>query len=97
MRDHRYTEVWWLSGTKALANFGYADVGVLWRSNYDMPPDDFSKDMDRIWLQLQPLYLSLHAYVRGQLAKKYGKDVVPPNGPTPRSPPGQSLGPGMER
>src|SRR5208283_2753374 len=28
-----------------------------------------------------PLYLSLHAYVRGQLAKKYGKTVVPPNGP----------------
>ena len=33
--------------------------------------------------QLRPLYLSLHAYVRGQLAKKYGKDVVPPNGPIP--------------
>ncbi len=51
--------------------------------NYDMPPDQFAQDMDRLWEQLRPLYLSLHAYVRGQLAKKYGKDVVPPNGPIP--------------
>jgi peptidyl-dipeptidase A len=81
MRD-RYTEMVAL-GNEGSRELGYPDVGVLWRSNYDMPPDAFSKDMDRIWLQLQPLYLSLHAYVRGQLGKKYGKDVVPPNGPIP--------------
>src|SRR5208283_4571681 len=38
---------------------------------------------DRLWNQLQPLYLSLHAYVRGQLAKKYGPNVVPARGPIP--------------
>src|SRR5258707_15613146 len=48
-----------------------------------MPPDAFAKELDRLWEQLRPLYLSLHAYVRGQLAKKYGKDVIPGNGPIP--------------
>jgi peptidyl-dipeptidase A len=70
-------------GNAGAKQLGYADVGALWRSNYDMPPDAFAKELDRLWTQLQPLYLSLHAYVRGQLAKKYGKDVVPPNGPIP--------------
>lgn len=70
-------------GDQGARELGYTDVGALWRSNYDMPPDQFAKEMDRLWDQLRPLYLSLHAYVRGQLAKKYGKDVVPPNGPIP--------------
>jgi peptidyl-dipeptidase A len=70
-------------GNAGAKQLGYADVGALWRSNYDMAPDAFAKEIDRLWTQLQPLYLSLHAYVRGQLAKKYGKDVVPANGPIP--------------
>ncbi|HTQ97591.1 MAG TPA: M2 family metallopeptidase, partial [Candidatus Acidoferrum sp.] len=78
----RYSRVVEL-GDDGARQLGYADVGALWRSNYDMPPDQFSAEMDRLWEQLRPLYLSLHAYVRGQLAKKYGKDVVSPNGPIP--------------
>ncbi len=70
-------------GDEGARQLGYTDVGALWRSNYDMPPDQFAKEMDRLWEQLGPLYLSLHAYVRGQLARKYGKDVVPPSGPIP--------------
>ncbi len=70
-------------GDQGASQLGYSDVGALWRSNYDMPPDQFAAEMDRAWEQLRPLYLSLHAYVRGQLAKKYGRDVVPPNGPIP--------------
>jgi peptidyl-dipeptidase A len=70
-------------GDQGAKELGYTDVGALWRSNYDMPPDQFAKELDRLWDQLRPLYLSLHAYVRGQLGKKYGKDVVPPNGPIP--------------
>ena len=81
MRD-RYARMVEL-GNQGSRELGYADVGALWRSNYDMPPDEFAKELDRLWDQLRPLYLSLHAYVRGQLAKKYGKDVVPPNGPIP--------------
>jgi peptidyl-dipeptidase A len=70
-------------GNKGSRELGYKDVGVIWRSQYDMPPDDFAKDADRLWDQLRPLYLSLHAYVRGQLRKKYGNDAVSANGPIP--------------
>ena len=70
-------------GNQGSRELGYSDVGALWRSNYDMSPDAFQKELDRTWDQLKPLYVSLHAYVRGQLAKRYGKDVVPPSGPIP--------------
>ena len=70
-------------GNQGSKELGYADVGALWRSNYDMPPDAFAKEEDRLWDQLRPLYESLHAYVRGQLRKKYGNDLVPEHGPIP--------------
>jgi peptidyl-dipeptidase A len=62
---------------------GFDDVGALWRSNYDMTPEEFSAELERLWQQVRPLYLSLHAYVRAQLVKKYGPQVVPPDGPIP--------------
>ncbi|HUI55086.1 MAG TPA: M2 family metallopeptidase, partial [Bryobacteraceae bacterium] len=43
---------------------GFRDTGAMWRSKYDMPPDDFAKELDRLWEQVRPLYVSLHAYVR---------------------------------
>jgi len=61
---------------------GFADTGVMWRSKYDMSADDFSKEMDRLWDQVRPLYLELHAYVRMKLHQKYG-DLVPSTGPIP--------------
>jgi peptidyl-dipeptidase A len=70
-------------GNKGSRELGFADAGALWRSNYDMPPDQFAKEEDRLWEQLRPLYESLHAYVRGQLRKKYGGDLVPVHGPIP--------------
>ena len=70
-------------GNKGSSELGYSDVGVIWRSMYDMPPDQFAKETDRLWEQLRPLYESLHAYVRGQLSKKYGADLVPAHGPIP--------------
>ncbi len=79
---HRYARMVEL-GNQGSRELGYSDVGALWRSNYDMSPEEFQKELDRLWDQLQPLYLSLHAYVRGQLAKKYGPNVVPPRGPIP--------------
>jgi peptidyl-dipeptidase A len=62
---------------------GFTDAGAMWRAGYDMSADAFAADMDRVWNQLRPLYLSLHAYVRAKLVEKYGADVVPPNGPIP--------------
>jgi peptidyl-dipeptidase A len=56
---------------------GFADVGVLWRSSYDMPPDAFAAEVDRLWGQVEPLYDDLHCYVRGKLNTVYGDRVVP--------------------
>ncbi len=75
----RYVEL----TNKGARELGFRDHGVLWRSKYDMPPDDFARETDRLWEQVRPLYLSLHAYVRGKLREKYGSDVVPASGPIP--------------
>jgi len=62
---------------------GFADLGAMWRSGYDMPPDQFAAEMDRLWEQVRPLYESLHCYVRGELSARYGAGVVPSDGPIP--------------
>ncbi|GEK10285.1 M2 family metallopeptidase [Pseudoalteromonas peptidolytica] len=62
---------------------GYADTGAMWRSKYDMPADDFAKELDRIWGQVKPLYDSLHCHVRAKLGEKYGEDKVPQDKPIP--------------
>jgi len=62
---------------------GFKDTGALWRSGYDMTPEEFSVDLERLRNQVKPLYLSLHTFVRWKLAEKYGPNVVPPDGPIP--------------
>ncbi len=68
---------------KGAREMGFADSGAMWRAKYDMPPDDFAKELDRLWEQVRPLYVSLHAYVRSRLLDKYGADAVSANGPIP--------------
>ncbi|MBO9726645.1 MAG: M2 family metallopeptidase [Novosphingobium sp.] len=60
---------------------GYADVGAMWRSGYDMTPEQFSAETQRLWEEVKPLYLALHTYVRHKLNEKYGDAVQPKNGP----------------
>jgi peptidyl-dipeptidase A len=62
---------------------GFADTGALWRSGYDMPPDDFARELDRLWGQVRPLYDALHCYVRSELSELYGPEVVPAEGMIP--------------
>lgn len=62
---------------------GFADLGELWRSGYDMPPDAFAAEVERLWSQARPLYESLHCHVRAVLADEYGSAIVPPDGPIP--------------
>jgi peptidyl-dipeptidase A len=62
---------------------GYEDLGAMWRSKYDMSPDAFASELDRLWGQVKPLYQSLHCYVRAELNERYGDEVVPPHGPIP--------------
>ena len=56
---------------------GYKDAGDLWRGGYDMPAEDFAKEVDRLWNQVTPLYDQLHCYVRANLNETYGDEAVP--------------------
>jgi peptidyl-dipeptidase A len=56
---------------------GYPDVGALWRSGYDMTPEEFEAEIDRLWGQVKPLYDQLHCYVRAELNEQYGDAVAP--------------------
>jgi peptidyl-dipeptidase A len=60
---------------------GFADTGAMWRSGYDMSPDDFAKTTERLWQEVKPLYMALHTYVRWKLNEKYGDAVQPKTGP----------------
>ncbi|MCZ8017879.1 M2 family metallopeptidase [Novosphingobium sp.] len=60
---------------------GFADLGAQWRSNYDMSPEDFAALTEKLWLEVKPLYDSLHTYVRGKLNAKYGDKVQAKTGP----------------
>src|SRR6202008_1272367 len=74
----RYVEL----ANKGARQLGFADNGAMCRSKYDMNPDEFAAELDRLWDQVKPLYLSLHAYVRNRLREKYG-DLVPASGAIP--------------
>jgi len=63
-------------------DLGYDNVGTMWRSGYDMPPDAFARETDRLWSQVQPLYRELQCYARGRLEQKYG-GKMPKDGTIP--------------
>lgn len=65
------------------AELGFADLGTMWRSAYDMPPEDFPAELDRLWAEVKPLYEALHCHVRARLGEHYGTDLVPQEGPIP--------------
>lgn len=60
---------------------GYKDVGTMWRSQYDMPPEQFAALADKLWQEVKPLYDDLHCYTRGKLNERYGDGVQPASGP----------------
>jgi peptidyl-dipeptidase A len=62
-------------------DLGYANTGAMWRSQYDMSPEDFSAMYDRLWAETKPLYDQLHCYTRTKLNQKYGNAVQPATGP----------------
>jgi peptidyl-dipeptidase A len=70
-------------GNEGAQGLGYPDLGAMWRSNYDMPADEFAKELDRLWGQVKPLYDDLHCYVRTELGETYGEDKVPQDQPIP--------------
>src|SRR5829696_539923 len=78
----RYTRFVELSN-KGARELGFSNTGEMWRSRYDMSPQEFEKELERLWTQVRPLYLQLHAYVRTKMGEKYGTQLVPPNGLIP--------------
>ena len=86
----RYVEL----ANKGARELGFADTGAMWRAKYDMAPDAFAKELDRLWEQVRPLYLSLHAYVRTKLREKYG-DARAGERPDPGAPAGEHVGAGV--
>jgi peptidyl-dipeptidase A len=65
-------------GARAL---GFKDAGAMWRAGYDMTPEQFAAETDRLWREVEPLYKALHTYVRWKLNEKYGDAVQPRTGP----------------
>jgi peptidyl-dipeptidase A len=68
---------------KGAREMGFKDTGAMWREKYDMEPDAFAAEMERLWQQVKPLYDSLYTYTRKKLIAKYGSQVVPKEGPIP--------------
>jgi peptidyl-dipeptidase A len=81
MRDKyaRFVEL----ANEGAAELGYANVGEMWRSNYDMSPAEFEAETAKLWGQVKPLYDELHCHVRAKLGEIYGEDKVPQDGPIP--------------
>ena len=81
MKDRytRYAEL----GNKGSKEIGFADMGALWRSGYDMSPEAFEADIERLWGEVKPLYDDLHCYARKKLRTKYGKDKIADKAPIP--------------
>ncbi len=79
MRDD-YTKMVEIAN-KGAKELGYADIGAMWRSQYDMPADDFAALTDKLWTQVKPLYDQLHCYTRTKLNEKYGDSVQAKTGP----------------
>ncbi|XXU42612.1 M2 family metallopeptidase [Sorangium sp. So ce1014] len=70
-------------GNKGAAEVGFSDVGALWRAGYDMPPEAFEAETERLWGKLKPLYDELHCYVRARLRATHGKDRIGDKAPIP--------------
>ena len=73
----RLTEI----ANQGAKELGFSDTGAMWRSRYDMPPDEFAAMTDRLWSEVKPLYDELHCYTRAKLNDKYGDRVQPETGP----------------
>ena len=70
-------------GNEGAQDIGFEDMGVLWRSGYDMSAVEAEAETERLWQQVKPLYEQLHCYARARLVDEYGADHVDPKGLIP--------------
>ena len=84
----------------ALANegakeLGFADTGAMWRSKYDMPPDAFAKELDRLWERGQAA-LRRAPHLRAHEAPREVRRRRPGERPDPGAPPREHVGAGLD-
>ena len=60
-------------------------------------PMQFTKELDRLWEQVRPLYCKLHAYVADEAPRRSTATRFRPSGPTAGPPARQHLGTGLEQ
>ncbi|XP_057183701.1 angiotensin-converting enzyme-like [Triplophysa rosa] len=66
---------------KAFRMDGFSDTGAYWRSLYESLT--FEQDLENLFIQLEPLYQNLHAFVRRKLYDFYGPKYINLKGPIP--------------
>jgi peptidyl-dipeptidase A len=75
----RYVEL----ANEGARSLGFPDAGAESRAGRDMPPVAVVAEMERLWMQLEPFYAALHAYVRRRLVERYGEQEVGADGMIP--------------
>lgn len=70
-------------GNEGAREIGFDGLSELWRSGYDMDPDAFDVEVERLWQEVKPLYEQLHCHVRAKLSEHYGADKVSTDGKIP--------------
>jgi len=78
-RYQRFVEL----ANQGARDLGFRDLGAMWRSGYDMTPEEFAHEVDRLWMQVKPLYDQLHCLARRRLQQRYGRQLVPDGQPIP--------------
>ncbi|KAH6929993.1 hypothetical protein HPB50_007933 [Hyalomma asiaticum] len=66
-----FTSLVAMLNSAAISN-GYRHYAESWNEGLDV-----ERESARLWDQVQPLYLELHAYVRGALLRRYGEELRP--------------------
>ena len=77
----RTIPAWSRSPTRAPRSWAIADTGAMWRSQYDMSPEEFSAMYDRLWARSSRSTTSCTATRATKLNQKYGDAVQPATGP----------------
>lgn len=52
---------------------GFKNAAELWQDEFEV--DNFEEIIDKLWLQVKPLYDDLHTYMRYQLISIYGEKI----------------------
>ncbi|XP_075231984.1 angiotensin-converting enzyme-like isoform X2 [Lycorma delicatula] len=59
----------------------FTDTADYWIDDFESK--EFEEDVQKLWNEVEPLYMELHAYVRRRLREVYGENVVPKKGAIP--------------